>query len=159
MELVDSILEISMQEPDSSWLSPEYADILKNQDTTRWAGTQTRRMTHRQPNAYTHTRKKRDMEGARRHTHTHTHTLVHRYTDLTLLQCLHHYPSRCNKIQYNTILRSTRTRCLQRWRILTLSKWSGMPWVTMSYVIALFLLRVKSHTAIYQSSVLHGTSS
>ena len=35
MELVDSILEISMQEPDTSWLSAEYASILKNQETIR----------------------------------------------------------------------------------------------------------------------------
>ena len=36
MDLLDSILEITMQEADSSWLSKEYADILKNQEKIRY---------------------------------------------------------------------------------------------------------------------------
>jgi Bardet-Biedl syndrome 7 protein len=35
MELVDAIQEIVMQEPDISWLSPEYKEILDNQETIR----------------------------------------------------------------------------------------------------------------------------
>jgi hypothetical protein len=36
MDLLESILEITMQEPDTCWLTPEYADIIKNQDTIRY---------------------------------------------------------------------------------------------------------------------------
>jgi hypothetical protein len=36
MELVDAVQEIAMQETDTSWLSPEYAEILKEQETIRY---------------------------------------------------------------------------------------------------------------------------
>ena len=36
MDLLESILEITMQEADTCWLTPEYADIIKNQDTIRY---------------------------------------------------------------------------------------------------------------------------
>lgn len=36
MELVDAIQEIAMQEVDTSWLSEEYADILRDQETIRF---------------------------------------------------------------------------------------------------------------------------
>ena len=36
MDLLESILEITMQETDTCWLTPEYANIIKNQDTIRY---------------------------------------------------------------------------------------------------------------------------
>jgi hypothetical protein len=35
MQIVDAVQEIAMQEPDTSWLSEEYASILRDQEDIR----------------------------------------------------------------------------------------------------------------------------